>query len=104
MALHRGGDRAVRFPFISTLNQQYVVYLKSAATAGKGWTVALLDSASNQLASGTTQAEVEGATIGGTTDGFDQAGSVTTRYDFAVALCSPPAAPGGLVVTTVAAA
>jgi hypothetical protein len=65
----------------------------------------LLDTHSDKLASGTTQANVEGASIGGQTDGFDQtSGTVSTRYDTPVALAAAPTPPAGLVGTSVAPA
>jgi len=90
-------------PFTSILNQQYVIYLKSTATQFHGWGVALLDTRSDAV-TGVTVADVEGASVGGQTDGYDNsAGTVVTRYDAAVALLGPPTAPSGFTATAVAA-
>lgn len=82
---------------------QYVVFLKSNATTGRGWAYALLDTRSDLIAAGSTIANIEGAGIGGQTDAADLSGAANTRYDIPVALCAPPTAPTGLSVTAKAA-
>lgn len=88
--------------FTSILNTQYVIYARSGATKGRGWTLALCDSSSG-LVTGVTTADVEGATVGGTVDGYDQNGTVSTRYDIPAAIVAPPTAPAGFTATPVAA-
>lgn len=73
---------------------QYTLFLSSNATSGRGWTVPLIDSRSDNVTSGTTTAaEVQGTTVNGTTDSWITGGTADDRYDFPIALVSPPAAP-----------
>lgn len=80
-----------RFPagvsFASTSSHR--LFFSCAAT--KGWKVPSLDSRSD-LVTGTTAAEVQGATFGGTTDSRILAGAEDDRYDIPAALIATPAA------------
>lgn len=89
--------------FNSLAATQYFINFKSAATAGKGWTVNRLDSASNTV-SGVTAANVEGTGVGGVTDAYDINAVVTTRYDLGALIAAAPVAPGGFTATPKVAA
>lgn len=82
---------------------QYFALIKSSASAATGWDVIRLDTLSNQLTGvSTTAAQVEGTSIGTTTDAYSEAGVTSTRYDLVVELISAPTTPV-LTVTSVAA-
>ena len=85
---------------------QLFVLVKSAASLGKGWKVPRLDSRSDNLSSGggTTAANVEGTTQGGTTDAYSETGTPNTRFDMQIGLIGPPVAPSGPSATVVVAA
>lgn len=74
--------------------------LTFSSEAGYGWKVHVLDTGSNTL-SGTTTAEVEGATQGGQTDSYIAGGSASDRHDLAAALVAAPTAPANLTATVI---
>lgn len=98
-------DVTVQFTVpITTIAAQYYVYFRSGATNGKGWALQQLDTADNVLTT-TTTAQVEGATIGGTTDAYsNNAGTAVTRYDLAVLLAGAGTPPAGVTVVAKVAA
>lgn len=78
---------------------QYNVTFSSEATYG--WKLHQADTGSGTV-SGTTAAEVEGATQGGQTDSYIAAGAASDRYDLDAALIASPTAPGSFTATVTA--
>jgi hypothetical protein len=89
--------------FVPAINTQYVILFKCAGFPG--YRFQRHDTRSDDLTAGTgtTLAMIEGATQGGQTDSYVEAGAQLTRYDLPVALIPPPAAPT-LTATVVPAA
>lgn len=87
----------------NTLNTQ--VWVSFASTAKNGWKIPVQDTRSDDLASGTTLTEVEGATQGAATDGWaSPEGIHQARFDVPVALISTVAGASSVSVTALAAA
>lgn len=78
---------------------QYHVILRSSAAPGSGWATVKNDVRTDLTMTGTTIAEVEGATFGGQTDSYIEAGSAFDRYDVPVALLAAPSPPRNLTAT-----
>lgn len=94
--------------FAAALNTQYWLVLTSDAKPAAGWNVVRLDTRSDLVTSGgtTTVANVEQASMGGTTgqtDSYEAGGTANDRYDLAMALVASPTAPAGFAATVVAA-
>lgn len=98
-------DQVIRFAstWTSGATTQYRLFFSSTATEGRGWVIPLLDDRSDNIGLGTTAAEVDGATQGGTTDSYIGDGTANDRFDFPVALIAAPTAPASLTVTPAAA-
>lgn len=79
----------------NTLNTKYNVFVRSEATAGRGWVVPLIDTRSDNILTGasTTTTEVEGASVNGQTDSYRTASGALDRFDLPLALVAPPTAP-----------
>lgn len=71
------------------------VHFLSSASSSKPWRILQYDTRSDniQTGSGTTSAQVQGTTFGGTTDGFFTNGALNARYELAAALFAAPDAP-----------
>lgn len=92
-------DVYVSFPstFAASAAQYWVRFVSSAVN---NWAIPLLDTASNSIVSGITAANIEGQSVGGTTDTYVQpGGSAASRYDIPVTVASAPQAPGSITVT-----
>lgn len=89
---------AIDTPFASTAVQYWLV-CTSNATPGRGWKLGVLDSKSNTIGSGTTLAEIEGATQGGQTDSYFAASVAADRFDVPIALSALPTAISSLTAT-----
>lgn len=78
------------------------VHLRSSTTRSKPWRILQYDTRSDNIktGSGTSAAQVEGATVNGTTDAYFESGALLTRYDLALALFAAPDVPT-LTVTAV---
>lgn len=84
---------------------QYHAHVFSDAVASFGqnaWRVPRDDSRSDAIlsGSGTSSAQVQGATQGGTTDSWFNGGAADDRYDVPLALIAPPAPPSTVTVAT----
>lgn len=99
-------DQVIRFAstWTSGATTQYRLFFSSTASKGRGWVVPLLDDRSDNIGTGTTAAEVDGATQNGTTDSYIGDGTANDRFDFPIALIAAPTAPASLTVTPTAAA
>ena len=97
-----GTLQKVQIPFaasyLSILNQQYFLIIKSNASTNAAWDIIRLDTHSDQIdaVSTTTVANIEGASQGGQTDGYTEAGTSAFRYDVPIDLISTPLVPAGL--------
>lgn len=98
-------DQVIRLAstWTSGATTQYRLFFSSTATEGRGWIVPLLDDRSDNIGTGTTAAEVDGATQNGGTDSYIGDGTANDRFDFPVALIAAPTAPASLTVTPTAA-
>ena len=96
-------DLVARFAAAQALSTatKYRVKFQSSATDGFGYIVPKLDTRSDRITT-TTAAEVQGASVNGTTDSFYD-GSADDRYDLPVALLAAPDAPTGFTATVLAA-
>jgi hypothetical protein len=84
-------------PFTSSAIQYYV-YIEAFASATRAWKLGRLDSRSD-VVTGTTAAEVQGATQGGTADSWFTTAIELDRYDMPIALVASPTAPAGVTAT-----
>ena len=84
---------------------QYHIRVSSATSPNAGWRVWVGDTRSDDIGSGTTLAEIEGASQGGQTDSFvDPLGTVLDRYDWPCCLVAAGSAPSSPAATAYAAA
>lgn len=84
---------------------QYVVRLSSPAARGRGWKVFRGDTRSDQIISGTTLAEIEGASQGGQTDSYiSETAVVQDRYDIGCALIAAVSGAASLAASIETAA
>lgn len=81
-------------PFTSTAVQYHVI-VKSQATPAKGWRMPRSDTRSDNIGSGPSVANIEGASQGGQTDSYFASGAAADRYDLPLALVACPAGPAG---------
>lgn len=95
-------DTLIRFtePWAAGATTQYRLFFSSEAAANAGWIIPLLDTRSELIGTGTTVAEIEGATQGGQTDSLVINGAAADRYDFPVAIVAAPDAPANFTVTS----
>mgnify|MGYP001597431384 FL=1 len=84
-------------PFSSTA-VQYHIWITSTASQARAWKIIYYNTNSTTLV-GTTQAEVEGATVGGTTDSYYLSSTPDDGKDLPVALVSAPTTPGSFTAT-----
>lgn len=78
-------------PLALSATTSYRLFVSCGAADGRGWKTPMLDSRSD-LVTGTTAAEVQGATFGGTTDSRLLDGAENDRYDLPLALIAVPTA------------
>lgn len=98
-------DRYIIFdtPAAVTSGTAVFLHIKSATTAGP-WRILQYDTRSDNIlaGAGTTVAQVEGAGLGGQTDGFFSNGGLLTRYDLAACLIQNPPNPDVTITTRAA--
>jgi len=84
---------------------QYFVHIRSSASTLRGWDILRQDTHSELIDSGagTTLANIEGATQGGTTDAYFEGATALTRYDIPLELVAAPAAPAGFTAVALPA-
>lgn len=83
--------------FTSGGSTQYYVRFTSTAAQGRGWKLFIGDTRSDNISSGTTLAEIEGASQNGQTDSFvDQTAIVLDRYDSGCAFVVKPSGASSL--------
>lgn len=99
-------DVLIRFAasWTAAATTQYFLCIRS--TAVNGWKVARLDTRSDHIGSGagTSAADVQGASQGGTTDSYFAGGADDDRYDIPIVLIASPTAPASLSATAKVAA
>jgi len=101
-----GGFQDIQVPFdaafVST-SSQYYVFFRSAASTDRSWVVGQLDTRSDNVTT-VTAAEVQGQSVGGTTDSYvDTSGTADDRYDIPVLLIPSVSAPASPTATVLAA-
>lgn len=78
---------------------QYHLVVKSQTSPGRSWRIFRADTRTDDIGSGTTAAELQGATQGGTTDSWFDSGSANDRYDWPVTLVAAPTGPASFAAT-----
>lgn len=99
-------DVQLRFDVTAALGAAtaYHITVESDATETQGWAVPRDDTRSDHIGTATTTAEIQGATIGGTTDSYLADGTADDRYDLPACLIAPPSGPDALAATALGAA
>lgn len=103
----RTGVRQVIIPLdaaFPSAGVQYHLVVASQASVDRSWRLYRLDTRSDDIGSGTTAAEIQGASQGGTTDSWFVDGASDDRYDLPLALVASPPGPAGLTATVRSAA
>lgn len=89
-------------PFTSTA-AQHTVEVVSETIYRYTWRLWRLDTRTDHIGSGTTSADLQGATQGGTTDSWTVDGTPDDRYDLPIALVAAPPGPEGFTATVLEA-